>query len=95
MSSTLWLIVLCGALSIVYEIITTRGLMAADLNSGEGTIPKKSVAAPQGSATNRSSSMRGCVGLGRAAGHRRPSGACQRRAGPRRSAIQIAAMTCR
>ncbi len=30
MSSTLWLIVLCGALSIVYGIVTTRGLMAAD-----------------------------------------------------------------
>lgn len=30
MSSILWLIVLCGALSIVYGIITTRGLMAAD-----------------------------------------------------------------
>ena len=30
MSQTLWLIVLCGALSIVYGIITTRGLMAAD-----------------------------------------------------------------
>ena len=30
MSSTLWLIVLCGALSIVYGICTTRGLLAAD-----------------------------------------------------------------
>ncbi|MBL8905560.1 MAG: sodium-translocating pyrophosphatase [Rhizobiales bacterium] len=30
MSSTLWLIVLCGALSIVYGIVTTRSLMAAD-----------------------------------------------------------------
>src|SRR5262245_19900359 len=30
MSSTLWLIVLGGALSIVYGILTTRGLMAAD-----------------------------------------------------------------
>jgi K(+)-stimulated pyrophosphate-energized sodium pump len=30
MSSTLWLIVLCGALSIVYGIVTTRGLLAAD-----------------------------------------------------------------
>src|SRR5262245_31922129 len=30
MSSTLWLIVLCGALSIVYGIITTRALLAAD-----------------------------------------------------------------
>lgn len=30
MSSTLWLIVLGGALSIVYGILTTRGLLAAD-----------------------------------------------------------------
>ena len=33
MTSTLWLIVLAGALSIVYGIITTRGLMAADAGS--------------------------------------------------------------
>jgi K(+)-stimulated pyrophosphate-energized sodium pump len=33
MFSTLWLIVLAGALSIVYGIITTRGLMAADAGS--------------------------------------------------------------
>ena len=32
-TSTLWLIVLAGALSIVYGIITTRGLMAADAGS--------------------------------------------------------------
>ena len=30
MTSTLWLIVLAGALSIVYGIVTTRSLMAAD-----------------------------------------------------------------
>ena len=30
MTSTLWLIVACGALSIVYGIFTTRWLMAAD-----------------------------------------------------------------
>ena len=30
MSLALWLIVLCGALSIVYGIVTTRGLLAAD-----------------------------------------------------------------
>jgi K(+)-stimulated pyrophosphate-energized sodium pump len=30
MTSTLWLIVLAGALSVVYGIVTTRGLMAAD-----------------------------------------------------------------
>jgi K(+)-stimulated pyrophosphate-energized sodium pump len=33
MDSTLWLIVLAGALSIVYGIVTTRGLMAADAGS--------------------------------------------------------------
>src|SRR3954453_4033390 len=33
MSSTLWLIVLCGALSIVYGIVTTRGLLSADAGS--------------------------------------------------------------
>ncbi len=33
MFSTLWLIVLAGALSIVYGVITTRGLMAADAGS--------------------------------------------------------------
>src|SRR3954463_9134953 len=33
MSSTLWLIVLCGALSIVYGIVTTRGLLASDAGS--------------------------------------------------------------
>ena len=33
MTNTLWLIVLAGALSIVYGIITTRGLMAADAGS--------------------------------------------------------------
>ena len=30
MTNTLWLIVLAGALSIVYGIVTTRGLLAAD-----------------------------------------------------------------
>jgi K(+)-stimulated pyrophosphate-energized sodium pump len=33
MNTALWLIVLAGALSIVYGIITTRGLMAADAGS--------------------------------------------------------------
>ncbi len=33
MTSTLWLIVLAGTLSIVYGIVTTRGLMAADAGS--------------------------------------------------------------
>src|SRR5260221_9169641 len=33
MTSTLWLIVLAGALSLVYGIVTTRGLMAADAGS--------------------------------------------------------------
>ena len=30
MTTALWLIVLAGALSIVYGIVTTRGLLAAD-----------------------------------------------------------------
>jgi len=30
MSSTLWLVVLCGALSLVYAAVTTRALLAAD-----------------------------------------------------------------
>jgi K(+)-stimulated pyrophosphate-energized sodium pump len=33
MNSTLWLIVLSGALSIVYGIVTTKGLLAADAGS--------------------------------------------------------------
>jgi K(+)-stimulated pyrophosphate-energized sodium pump len=33
MTSTLWLIVLAGALSIVYGIVTTKGLLAADAGS--------------------------------------------------------------
>ncbi len=33
MTTALWLIVLAGALSIVYGIVTTRGLMAADAGS--------------------------------------------------------------
>jgi K(+)-stimulated pyrophosphate-energized sodium pump len=33
MSLALWLIVLCGGLSIVYGIVTTRGLLAADAGS--------------------------------------------------------------
>ncbi|MDP4823120.1 MAG: sodium/proton-translocating pyrophosphatase, partial [Aestuariivirgaceae bacterium] len=32
-STTLWLIVACGALSIVYGAVTTRNLMAADAGS--------------------------------------------------------------
>ena len=34
MTTTLWLIVLAGALSIVYGIVTTRSLMAADAGYG-------------------------------------------------------------
>src|SRR5215218_6656987 len=30
MSSTLWLVVLCGALSLIYAVATTRALLAAD-----------------------------------------------------------------
>ena len=33
MTTALWLIVLAGALSIVYGIVTTRGLLAADAGS--------------------------------------------------------------
>ena len=33
MSATLWIIVACGSLSIVYGIWTTRSLMAADAGS--------------------------------------------------------------
>src|SRR6266496_112245 len=33
MTSTLWLIVLAGALSLVYGVVTTRGLLAADAGS--------------------------------------------------------------
>ena len=33
MTTALWLIVLAGALSIVYGIVTTRSLMAADAGS--------------------------------------------------------------
>src|SRR6188472_4509015 len=33
MSSTLWLVVLCGALSLVYAAVTTRALLAADPGS--------------------------------------------------------------
>src|SRR5215210_2862479 len=35
MTLALWLIVLCGALSIVYGIYTTRGLLAADAGSAK------------------------------------------------------------
>ena len=33
MTLLLWLIVICGALSIVYGIVTTRGLLQADAGS--------------------------------------------------------------
>ena len=33
MTLALWLIVVCGGLSIVYGVITTRGLLAADAGS--------------------------------------------------------------
>jgi K(+)-stimulated pyrophosphate-energized sodium pump len=48
MNSTLWLIVLCGALSIVYGIITTRGLLAAD--AGSARMQEISAAVREGAA---------------------------------------------
>ncbi len=48
MTSTLWLIVLAGALSIVYGIITTRSLMAAD--AGSARMQEISAAVREGAA---------------------------------------------
>ncbi|MCC7480189.1 MAG: sodium-translocating pyrophosphatase [Hyphomicrobiales bacterium] len=48
MTSTLWLIVLAGALSIVYGIITTRGLLAAD--AGSARMQEISAAVREGAA---------------------------------------------
>ncbi|MGH6874749.1 MAG: sodium/proton-translocating pyrophosphatase, partial [Aestuariivirgaceae bacterium] len=41
MSSTLWLVVLCGALALVYAAVTTRALLAAD----PGTVRMQEIAA--------------------------------------------------
>jgi K(+)-stimulated pyrophosphate-energized sodium pump len=48
MTSTLWIIVLCGALSIVYGIVTTRGLLAAD--AGSARMQEISAAVREGAA---------------------------------------------
>ena len=48
MTSTLWLIVLAGALSIVYGIVTTRGLLAAD--AGTARMQEISAAVREGAA---------------------------------------------
>jgi K(+)-stimulated pyrophosphate-energized sodium pump len=48
MTSTLWLIVLAGALSIVYGIVTTRGLLAAD--AGSARMQEISAAVREGAA---------------------------------------------
>ena len=48
MASTLWLIVLAGALSIVYGIVTTRGLLAAD--AGSARMQEISAAVREGAA---------------------------------------------
>ncbi|HEY8595873.1 MAG TPA: sodium-translocating pyrophosphatase [Devosiaceae bacterium] len=46
MSLALWLIVVCGALSIVYGIVTTRGLLAAD--AGNARMQEISAAVREG-----------------------------------------------
>ena len=51
MTSTLWLIVLAGALSIVYGIVTTRGLLAAD--AGSARMQEISAAVREGAAAFR------------------------------------------
>ena len=48
MTSTLWLIVLAGALSIVYGIVTTRSLLAAD--AGSARMQEISAAVREGAA---------------------------------------------
>jgi K(+)-stimulated pyrophosphate-energized sodium pump len=48
MTSTLWLIVLAGALSIVYGVVTTRGLLAAD--AGSARMQEISAAVREGAA---------------------------------------------
>ncbi len=48
MNTALWLIVLAGALSIVYGVITTRGLMAAD--AGNARMQEISAAVREGAA---------------------------------------------
>ncbi len=63
MTSTLWLIVLAGALSIVYGIVTTRSLMAAD--AGTARMQEISAAVREGATAylNRQYATIGVVGV--------------------------------
>ncbi len=63
MTNTLWLIVLAGALSIVYGIVTTRGLMAA--NAGTARMQEISAAVREGAKAylNRQYTTIGIVGV--------------------------------
>jgi K(+)-stimulated pyrophosphate-energized sodium pump len=63
MTSTLWLIVLAGALSIVYGIVTTRSLMAAD--AGTARMQEISAAVREGATAylNRQYTTIGIVGV--------------------------------
>ncbi len=63
MTSTLWLIVLAGALSIVYGIVTTRSLMAAD--AGTERMQEISAAVREGAQAylNRQYATIGVVGV--------------------------------
>jgi K(+)-stimulated pyrophosphate-energized sodium pump len=63
MNSTLWLIVLAGALSIVYGIVTTRGLLSAD--AGTARMQEISAAVREGAQAylNRQYTTIGIVGV--------------------------------
>ncbi len=63
MTTALWLIVLAGALSIVYGIVTTRGLMAAD--AGTARMQEISAAVREGAKAylNRQYTTIGIVGV--------------------------------
>ncbi len=63
MTSTLWLIVLAGALSIVYGAVTTRGLLAAD--AGSARMQEISAAVREGATAylNRQYTTIGIVGV--------------------------------
>ena len=63
MTTTLWLIVLAGALSIVYGIVTTRSLLAAD--AGTARMQEISAAVREGATAylNRQYTTIGIVGL--------------------------------
>ena len=63
MTTALWLIVLAGALSIVYGVVTTRGLMAAD--AGSARMQEISAAVREGAKAylNRQYTTIGIVGV--------------------------------